>query len=99
QTVFVAKAPIGARCVKLRDCEQPKGEWNTLDLVCLGNSSIHVVNGTVVMRLNHGQILDGAGLVNLDSGQVCLQTEGGEVYYRDIEVAPISSVPPEYAEP
>jgi hypothetical protein len=97
-TVFVAKRPIGARCVKLRDCEKPKGEWNTLDLICLGDSSIHVVNGTVVMRLHHGQILDGNQLVTLDSGQVCLQTEGGECYYRDIEVTPISSVPAEYAE-
>jgi len=97
-TVFVARAPIGARCVKLRDCENPKGEWNTLDLVCLGDSSIHVVNGVVVMRLHHGQIEDGAESKTLDSGQVCLQTEGGEVYYRDIEVTPIGSVPEQFAE-
>jgi hypothetical protein len=97
-TEFVARRPIGARCVKLRDCEKPKGEWNTLDLVCLGDSSIHIVNGVVVMRLHHGQIEEGAASATLDSGQVCLQTEGGEVYYRDIEVTPISSVPAEYAQ-
>ena len=96
-TVFVAKRPIGARCVRLRDCERPHGEWNTLDLVCLGDSSIHVVNGTVVMRLNHAQLLEGAAPVTLDSGNICLQTEGGEVYYRDIEVVPISAVPAEYS--
>jgi hypothetical protein len=57
------------------------------------------VNGKVVMRLSHAQILDGSALVTLDSGHVCLQTEGGEVYYRDIEVRPISAVPADYAEP
>ena len=83
--------------MKLLDCEKPHGEWNTLDLICLGDSSTHVVNGTVVMRLNHAQLLDGAMPVTLDSGNICLQTEGGEVYYRDIEVVPISAVPAEYA--
>jgi hypothetical protein len=56
------------------------------------------VNGKVLMRLSHAQITDGATPVTLDSGQICLQTEGGEVYYRDIEIVPISAVPPEYAE-
>jgi hypothetical protein len=98
-TAFVARRPIGARCVRLEDREKPHGEWNTLDLVCLGDSSIHIVNGRVVMRLSHAQILDGSALVTLDSGHICLQTEGGEVYYRDIEVRPISAVPADYAEP
>jgi len=97
-TVFVPRRPIGNRCVKLRDCERPHGEWNTLDLICIGDRSIHIVNGTVVMRLNNARITVGAAPVTLDSGQVCLQTEGGEVYYRDIEVVPISSVPAQYAE-
>ncbi|MFY9924407.1 MAG: DUF1080 domain-containing protein [Opitutaceae bacterium] len=97
-TVFVAKRPIGARCCRLQDSERPKGEWNTLDLICLGDTSIHIVNGKVLMRLRHAQIADGAAPATLDSGQICLQTEGGEVYYRGIEIAPITAVPAEYAE-
>jgi hypothetical protein len=96
-TVFVAKRPIGARCVRLQDCEKPHGEWNTLDLICLGDASIHVVNGTVVMRLHQARIIGGEALAVLDSGEVCLQTEGAEVYYRDIIVRPIRAVPAEYA--
>jgi hypothetical protein len=97
-TVFVAKPPIGNRLRRIEDMEQPHGEWNTLDLVCLGDSSIHIVNGRVVNRLYHAQIPDGSALATLDSGQICLQTEGGEVYYRDIEIRPITAVPAEFAE-
>ena len=57
--LFVQKAPIGNRCVKLGDPEKPKGEWNTLDLICFNGDSIHVVNGVVVMRLHGAQRLDG----------------------------------------
>jgi hypothetical protein len=96
--VFVAKPPIGNRLRRIEDMEQPHGEWNTLDLVCFGDSSIHIVNGKVVNRLYHAQIPDGSALTTLDSGQICLQTEGGEVYYRDIEVQPITAVPAEFAE-
>jgi hypothetical protein len=95
-TTFVAKRPIGNRCRRSEDMENPHGEWNTLDLICLGDSSIHIVNGRVVMRLQHAQSADG---LTLDSGQLCLQTEGGEVYYRNVEIQPITAVPPEYAEP
>ena len=97
-TVFVARAPIGNRLRRIEDMEQPHGEWNTLDLICFGDSSIHIVNGKVVNRLYHAQIPDGAALATLDSGQICLQTEGGEVYYRDIEIRPIAAIPAEYAE-
>ena len=97
-TVFVARAPIGNRLRRIEDMEQPHGEWNTLDLVCLGDSSIHIVNGKVVNRLYHARIPDGPAMATLDSGQICLQTEGGEVYYRGIEVRPVAAIPPEYAE-
>lgn len=98
-TVFTETPPVGNRLRRIDDREQPHGEWNTLDLICLGDSSIHIVNGRVVNRLEHARIPDGAGMATLDSGQICLQTEGGEVYYRDIEIQPITAVPAEYAAP
>jgi len=97
-TLFVQKPPVGNRCVRLADEEKPKGEWNTLDLICFNGDSIHVVNGKVVMRLQHAERLDGPAPAPITEGQVCLQTEGAEVYYRDIEVTPIEAVPAEYAE-
>jgi hypothetical protein len=98
-TLFEQKAPIGNRCVKLGDPEKPNGEWNTLDLICLGADSIHVVNGVVVMRLHGAQRIDGPAPAPLTSGQISLQTEGAEVFYRDVAVRRITEVPAEWRAP
>lgn len=95
-TLFVQKLPIGNRCVRLADREKPNGEWNTLELICFNGDSIHVVNGEVVMRLHNGQRLDGAAPAPLRSGQISLQTEGAEVYFREVKIAPLQAVPAEF---
>lgn len=96
--LFTQQPPIGNRCVKLGDPEKPNGEWNTLDLICFNGDSIHLVNGQVVMRLYHAERLDGVAPAPLAAGQISLQTEGAEVYYRDVEIQPITAVPAEFAE-
>jgi hypothetical protein len=97
-TLFTQKPPVGNRCVKLGDPEKPNGEWNTLDLICFNGDSIHSVNGQVVMRLHHAERLDGATPAPLAAGQISLQTEGAEVYYRNVEIQPITAIPAEFAE-
>ena len=97
-TVFVEKKPIGNRCVRLVDAEKPRGEWNTLDLICLNGDSIHVVNGKVVMRLTKAERLDGPTPMPITSGKISLQTEGAEIYYRDVKIQPIEKIPAEFAE-
>lgn len=91
--------PAGGRCIKGADFEKPTGEWNTIELVCLGDESIHIVNGHVVMRLKKARG-HGAGdwAAPLVSGPVLLQSEGAEVFYRDVQVRAISAVPVEFAE-
>ena len=96
--IFVQKPPVGNRCVRLEDAEKPNGEWNTLDLICFNGDSIHIVNGKVVMRLHHAERLDGPAPAPITAGQVSLQTEGAEVFYRNIEIQPITAVPAEWAE-
>ena len=64
----------------------------------IGGDSIHVVNGKVVMRLHHAERLDGPVPRPLVAGQISLQTEGAEVYYRNIEIQPITAVPVEWVE-
>jgi hypothetical protein len=97
-TLFVQKAPIGNRCVKLGDPEKPHGEWNTLDLICFKGDSVHIVNGVVVMRLKNAQRLDGPAPTSIAAGQISLQTEGAEVFYRAVEWQPIRAIPSEFAE-
>lgn len=86
------------RCVKQPDNERPNGEWNTLEIVCFGEDSIHIVNGKVVMRLHAPRRIDGPTPVPVTSGPIILQSEGAELFYRDIEVRSITAIPSEFAE-
>jgi len=95
---FLQKRPISNRCIKREDAEKPRGEWNTLELICFNGDSIHVVNGKVVMRLYQAQRLDADSPAPLKSGALCLQTEGAEVFYRNIEVRSIEAIPAEFKE-
>jgi len=86
------------RCVKQPDNEKPTGEWNTVELVAFHDDSIHIVNGKVVMRLHGPQRIDTNVPTLITSGPIILQSEGAEVYYRDIQVRPITAIPAEFAE-
>jgi len=98
-TLFVMQPPVNNHCAHIVDPEKPKGDWNTLDLITFNGNSIHVVNGQVVMRLYNAQRLDGGAPAAIASGKICLQTEGGECYFRNVEFQPILEIPAEYAEP
>jgi len=97
-TYFSQIAGQSGRCIKQSDAERPTGEWNTVEIVCLGQRCIHVVNGRVVMRLHGPMRITGAVPTPVTSGAIILQSEGAEVYYRDIGMRPITALPAEYAE-
>ena len=94
-TIFLQKKPIGNRCIRLADHEKPVGEWNTIELLCIGDSITSVVNGEVVMRLNRARD-DNDDTQPLAEGRIALQSEGAEVFYRNIELRSISEIPAEY---
>jgi hypothetical protein len=84
----------GLRCFKYPDTENPSGEWNILEVYCFGDTSVHVVNGkTVMMLFNSRQPGDGGKELPLTKGKIQLQSEGAEVFYRDIEIRKIKSLP------
>lgn len=83
------------RVIKAFDSEKSHGQWNDVELITWGDSSIHIVNGKVVMRLYNSRTIDQQPL---NSGKIILQSEGAEVFYKDIYVKPIISIPAEYIE-
>ena len=83
----------GRHCVKNGDAENPSGQWNTLDLYCHGDTSVHVVNGKVMMVLYHNRQLDNGQELPLIAGKIQIQSEGAEVYYRHIQIEPINGLP------
>lgn len=92
--VFRSGAKAGGRAWRSVDAEKERGQWNTLDLYCLGQTSYHVVNGVLVMILRDSEQPDGKdGWTPLTKGKIQLQSEGAEVFYRAITVEPIERLP------
>jgi len=84
----------GRHCIKQGiSYEKPSGEWNTLDLYCHGDTSIHVVNGKVAMVLYHNSQYDKGTFTPLAKGRIQLQSEGAEVFYRKVELQGIDKLP------
>ncbi len=76
--------------------EKPNGEWNTVEVICVGDQSIHVVNDKVVMVVkNSRKVINGEELT-LTKGKIQLQSEGAEAYYKDIQIRSISKFPKKY---
>ena len=96
-TFFSQSQGASGRCVKQPDNEKPTGAWNTVELVVFGEDAIHIVNGKVVMRLHGPLRIDGDVPKPVTSGPIILQSEGAEVFYRDIEIRPITAIPAEFA--
>jgi hypothetical protein len=96
-TYFSQSPGQSGRCVKMPDNEKPSGEWNTVEVIALGEDSIHIVNGKVVMRLHGPTRIDTEFPAPVTSGAFILQSEGAEVFYRDVEIRSITAIPPEYA--
>lgn len=71
------------------DHERPHGEWNTLDLYCSGQQSLHVVNGQTVMKLSRIRQRRADREAPLQRGRIQLQSEGCEVYFRNLSIRPI----------
>ena len=62
------------------DAEKPHSEWNTMEVVAQGGTLTCVVNGRTVNK---------ATGLNLTKGRIGLQSEGGEIYLRRMELFPL----------
>ena len=65
------------RATKKKDAEKPNGEWNLVEVIVENGHCQHIVNGVMV---NEGFE------ASLGSGKLLIQSEGAEIYYRDIQL-------------
>ena len=79
-TIDVGGKTETVRAVKMADAERPFGEWNVVEVICDGEAITNVVNGVVVNRGTRA---------SLTRGKIVLQSEGAEVFYRNITIAPL----------
>ncbi|MGB5943958.1 MAG: ThuA domain-containing protein [Leeuwenhoekiella sp.] len=88
---------IPSHCDKDVDHENPEGEWNTLELICYEGTSLHIVNGNVVMALFNSKYKNADGqIVPLHKGKIQIQSEAAEAYYKKIEIKSIREIPSKY---
>jgi Domain of Unknown Function (DUF1080) len=70
--------------------ENPHGEWTTVEVYAVGRQAVHVVNGHVVLAIHNIRLKNGTPL---SQGKIQIQSEGAEVYYRDVKVQTITDFP------
>ncbi|NJB81614.1 ThuA domain-containing protein [Wenyingzhuangia aestuarii] len=79
------------------DNEKDNGKWNTIELITYNGTSLHIVNGKVVMALfNSRHNVAGKGMQPLTRGRIQIQSEGAEVYYKDIKIKSVDGIPSKY---
>jgi len=92
---FSANSKVGRHCQKATDAEKPSGQWNTLDLYCYGDTSVHVINGKVMMVLYNSRQMENGQTLPLTKGKLQIQSEGAEIFYKDIKIQPLKQLPGE----
>lgn len=83
-------------CMRSENMESAAGEWTNIELVCFEDKSLHIVNGKVVMVLKNSRYMENGRAVPLTRGRLQLQSEGAEVYFKDIQIKSISALPVAY---
>jgi hypothetical protein len=64
-----------------QDVERPVGEWNVSEVLCDGDTITAIVNGRVV---NYGT------QASQSAGKLLIQSEGAEIFFRRVEIGPIT---------
>jgi hypothetical protein len=85
--------PDQGYCQKDEDHEKPAGQWNIMEIYVYGNESIHAVNGRMNMHAFNLLFLENGKEIPLTSGKIQLQSEGAEIFYRNIQIRPINRIP------
>jgi hypothetical protein len=83
--------------VRHNDNFEKPGEWNTVELICYQDKSVHIVNGHVVMAISNSVYREGDALKPLVAGKIQLQSEAAEVFYKEILIKSISALPDQYS--
>jgi hypothetical protein len=73
----VTKLAPWHRVMKSKNTEKPNGEWNKVEII--------VKNGMITHKLN-GEIVNTGKNPSVPGGKIVLQSEGAEIYYKDIKL-------------
>ena len=86
---------VSERIIRNPKSEKPSGEWNTVEIYVVGQTSAHVCDGKTNMILTALRRKVDGREEPVTRGKIQIQSEGAEVFYRNIEVRPIERIPDE----
>jgi Domain of Unknown Function (DUF1080) len=69
--------PRGERSMSIENRCKGRGEWNTYDVVA--------VDGVIKLSVN-GKVVNGISHATQKKGYLCLESEGAEIYFRNIRI-------------
>lgn len=90
---FGPKPSVGGFCLRKENHESPPGEWTQLELICFQGQSLHIVNGHVVMVLKNSRYIKDGVTVPMTKGKIQIQSEAAEVYFTDVQIQEIKTLP------
>ena len=91
------KGGVSGFCMRSANYENAPGEWNTIELISFNGNSLHIVNGHIVMILRNSRYVEDGKTFPMVKGKIQIQSEAAEVYYKDIKICNLESLPEEYS--
>jgi hypothetical protein len=83
----------GGGVSRLPSFKDPAIDWHTLELYTVGDTAVHVVDGQVVLIAYNTRLHENGQTRPLTSGKIQFQSEGSEVFYRNLELRTITAFP------
>jgi Domain of Unknown Function (DUF1080) len=88
-TISEPRQPIERQHLYKNGNFEKLGDWNTIELIAIGDKSAHLVNGRIVNSLYEivGQDVNDRNVYRpLTKGRLALELEGAEVFFRKVEI-------------
>lgn len=83
-----------AKFFRSSDRESLRPEWTTVEVYTLGNAGAYLVNGRVVSAFRDAKLQRSNGkAVPLTRGKIQIQSEGAEMFIREVTLTPITEFP------
>jgi hypothetical protein len=93
---FTVPVAVPPRILRAGNHEKPAGEWNTLEVLTLGGTSIHRVNGQLTLVATEARRWFGLRPEPFHKGKIQLKSAGSEIFFRNLALRRIDRIPEEY---
>jgi hypothetical protein len=92
-TRVTALERAGEYVARVPSYKNPETDWVTLEVYTVGQTAVHLINGQVMLVLYNTRLHENGTTRPLTGGKIQLQSEGSEVFYRNLEIQPIKELP------